>query len=969
MTPRQRIAPPCLPRLVERHARERADAIALRWDDDLVSYARLNDRANRIARRLLAMGAGRGTRVALCLPRGPDLVTATVAILKTGAAYVPLDPEYPPQRLRRILGQATPALLVTEAFLAARLETALPALCLQRDAAIIDAASADNPNLPIAAADPCYVMFTSGSTGEPKGVVVTHGNIERLFDDIGRRLALDGADVWAQMHSCSFGFSVFEIWGALVHGAQLALAPAAARADALLLREFLRRHRVTVLCQTPSAFRETVLAPAFAGAWPELAVRALVLSGEAVQTADLQRWSAGHPLPRPRLINTYAITETGGNVTFREYGAADHDARNIGRPLSDVEIHVLDAAREPVVSGEPGELYVGGPGIAAGYLDDDALSASRFVTVGAPPRRAYRTGDRVRVMSDGSLEFLGRMDQQVKWRGHRLELGEIESLLRAHPGVSAAAAAIRSDEAGAEKLVAYVVPGSAETDGEAEFWPSLGGYQVYDDLLYELMSGDAKRTAAFREAFARHARDRVVLDVGTGPQAWLARLAAEAGARHVYAVEVLPDAARKARAAVAAAGLEARISVLEGDARSLTLPQAPQLCAQGIIGNIGSADGIAAIWNGVRHQFGADCLAVPARCTTLIAPVELPAKLREAPAFAPLALAYVEKIFRAEGRVFDLRLCLRNLAPAQVLAEPLVFEDLDFSGELPERWCDHGRFTLRRGGRFDGFLLWTVVTLADGVTLDYLEHQHAWLPVFVPLPEESLPLGAGDSIDAQWEWAPGSDGLCPDYAIGCQYGPVGARRHSVAVTRHHETGRGGSTIHRRLHAALDASRQSVAPAELRAWLARHLPEPLLPNAWMYLDALPLNPNGKLDRHALPAPGQRTWGGHGGAPRTALESDLAALWSEILGVAAVGLQDNFFDMGGDSIAAVRLTTRVQQLLDDGVMLAAVFEAPTIAAYARYLGERHRTAVETRYGSARSASERAQPLGPRRKHGEI
>jgi acyl carrier protein len=192
----------------------------------------------------------------------------------------------------------------------------------------------------------------------------------------------------------------------------------------------------------------------------------------------------------------------------------------------------------------------------------------------------------------------------------------------------------------------------------------------------------------------------------------------------------------------------------------------------------------------------------------------------------------------------------------------------------------------------------------------------------------------------------------------------------TCATRHRESARGATAIHRRLLAQWDSPPESVAPGDLRAWLARHLPEPLLPSAWMYLEALPLNANGKLDRRALPAPADRTWGGRGGAPQTALESDLAAIWSEVLGVSAVGVQDNFFDLGGDSIAAVRVTTRIQQLLDDGVMLAAIFEAPTIAALARYLGERHGAAVELRYGTRRSSAGRrgARP-GSRRKHGEL
>jgi amino acid adenylation domain-containing protein len=960
-----------LPRAVERHARETPDAPALRASGRPVSYAELNERANRLARRLESIGAAPGGLVGLCLPRGPDLIVALVAILKSGAAYLPLDPDYPVKRLRRIAGQAMPEALVTERYLRERLGLEVPAVCLEHDQAALAGESAADSGRPIADTQLCYVMFTSGSTGEPKGVMVNHGNVARLFTDIGPRLALGPADVWSQIHSCAFGFSVFEIWGALMHGACLAVAPAAVRADALALREWLRKTGVTILSQTPSAFRETSLAPAFAGAWPTLAVRALILSGEAVLTEDLRRWSE-QPAPHgARLVNTYAITETGGNVMFREYAAGDTDARNIGRPLTEVEVHVLDAAHRPVAVGEPGELFVGGPGVAAGYINDAALTASRFVTLSGAPGRVYRTGDLVRVMPDRSIEFLGRVDDQVKWRGHRLELGEIESLLRTHPGVSAAAAAIHADGAGNEKLVAYVVPGAGASPlREPEIWPSLGGFGVYDDFLYDLMSADALRNEAFRAAFTRHARDRVVLDLGTGPSALLARLAAAAGARRVYAVEIVPDVADRARAAVAAAGLADRITVITGDAMALELPERAEVCAQGIIGNIGSADGITPIWNRVRAGLAPGYVAVPARCTTLMAAVELPELLRESPVFAPLAQRYVQRIFAAEGRAFDLRLCIRNLDPACLISDRQVFEDLDFHATLPDTWRGSATLTLNRAGRFDGFVLWTVVTTTEGVALDYLEHQYAWLPVFMPLPQDGPELSAGARIRAEWEWATGATGIFPDYTIRCEYSLRGRVQRAVYTTRHRETAHGSTAIHRRLLALRDVPPDSVAPGDLRAWLARHLPEPLLPSAWMYLDALPLNANGKLDRRALPAPGTRTWGGRGGAPQTALESDLAAIWSDVLGVSAVGMQDNFFDLGGDSIAAVRVTTRIQQLLDDAVMLAAVFEAPTIAALARYLGERHLEAVEVRYGRRPAgAGRRGARPGSRRKHGEL
>jgi amino acid adenylation domain-containing protein len=970
-----------LPRQVERQARLRPDAVAIRAGTQRLTYRVLNERANRLAWRLRAMGVGAGSLVGLCLDRGPDLVIALLAILKAGGAYVPLDPAYPRERSQRILAQARPQFLLSAQHLLDVVEVnEIRTLCVDRDKEAIAAESdADLPG-PIGAGDLCYVIFTSGSTAEPKGVMITHGNIARLFDDIGPRLGIGAGDTWSQLHSVAFGFSVFEIFGALAHGGCLALAPATVRADAVLLRQFLRESAVTVLSQTPSAFRETLLTEVFDGAWHGLRVRCVVLSGEAVRAEDLQRWFARPAAATPRLVNTYAITETGGNLMYREYcgPAGAEDARNIGRPLADVAVHVLDAEGRPVPRGETGELYVGGPCLAMGYINDAALTAERFLALPGSGARVYRTGDLVRATTAGELEFMGRVDDQVKWRGHRLELGEIESLLRTHPGVSAAAAAIREDAGGTEKLVAYVVPddaapATAHTPArQPEFWPSLGAYQIYDRLLYEIMSTDPVRNAAFRAAFERHAREGVVLDLGTGPQALLARLAVEAGARKAYAVEVLPEAAARARETLRNLRLDDRVVLIEGDAAEVTLPETVGVCAQGIIGNIGSADGIAAIWNRARRHFAADCVPVPSRCVTMIAAVELPEELRERPAFGALARDYLKKVFAAEGREFDIRLCLRNLPPKQILSDCHVFEDLDFQGALPESGQGEASFTIARNASCDGFLLWTVVTATAGVEIDYLQHQHAWLPVLLPFVDGPVSLRAGEVVRASWDWSPAIGSIFPDYRIQTAF-PAGAlHRGCTYVSRHHETVFGGTEIHRRLLAPGASLTAGVAPGALRAWLSRHLPEPLLPNAWMYLDALPVGPNGKLDRRALPVPGAaRAWGGHGGAPQSALESDLASLWSEILSVAAVGVQDNFFDLGGDSIAAVRLTTRLQQFLDDDVMLAAIFEAPTIAKLAAYLQQRHAIAVAARYGTRHEhgAAPRAAKKKPFRTHGEI
>jgi amino acid adenylation domain-containing protein len=941
-----------LPQQVERHARLRPDAPAVRAPDGSLSYRQLNEAANRLAAHFAAADLRAGDLAGILLPRGSQYVTTILAILRSGCAYLPLDTSYPVHRLRAVIEQANPRTIVTNSGELSEAFGSVSLVRLDRDAETIAGGSATTPRIESSPDTLCYVIFTSGSTGEPKGVMVTHGNVARLFDGspggLTQRLACRSDDVWSQLHSCAFGFSVFEIWGALSNGACLAIAPDAARGDARLLGRFLRDAGVTILAQTPSEFRETSLAGLNGAALEELPLRAIVLSGEPVNRQDLRQWFAGPPEGRPRLINTYAVTETGGNLLFREYTSANSGEGEspLGSPLPGASLHVLDSALRAAPAGAVGELYVSGPGVAQGYLGDNGLTASRFVTIPGVPGLSYRTGDRVRVNASGEYEFCGRADEQVKWRGQRLELGEIESLLRSHPGVSAAAAALRSDH-GDERLVAYVVAGATP-----EFWPSLGAHQVYDQFLHDLMSTDEARNRALRAAFAGQANGKVVLDLGTGPNALLARMAVDAGARHVYAVEIDTSAAGQARVSVAAAGLADRITVIAGDAGNLRLPEPVDLCAQGIIGNIGSADGIAPIWNAVRRHFRGQVVPVPLRCRTMIAPVELPESLRTSPRFTPLAEEYVSRMFASAGRRFDVRLCVRNLSPAQLLGEPLVFEDLDFRGPLSEATESGGEFMVSRHGRIDGFLLWTEVTMCEGQVVDYLANQYAWLPVFFPLPENGSDVQAGERLHAQWRCEAGPGERAPDYSITVSWGEGDGRQRARYVTRHREPALNGTAIHRRLWAPLVPAIDALTPAELRAWLSRHLPDSLLPNAWMYLPALPINANGKLDRKALPAPvAQRVWGGHGGGPRGALESDIAALWSELLGVAAVGRLDNFFDLGGDSIGAVRLTTRLQQLLDADVMLAAIFESPTVAGLAQYLERQHEDSVARRYGGRR------------------
>jgi amino acid adenylation domain-containing protein len=445
----------------EARAAARPKAIALTCGGQSLTYAALNARANRLARRLRAHGVVAEQHVGLCAERSLELVTGILAILKAGGAYVPLDPAYPPERLAYMAEDAGIRVLLAPAALRDRiLVHGVEAVAL--DDVPIDELP-DDLGVPLSADNLAYVIYTSGSTGQPKGVGVTHGNVLRLFDSTAEGFGFGEDDVWTLFHSSAFDFSVWEIWGALLHGGRLVVVPWEVSRDPGAFHALLRSEAVTVLSQTPSAFRALAAADeAEAEALERL--RTVVFGGEALQYESLRGWLDRYGPRRPRLVNMYGITETTVHVTWHTVtGRELKDAgagSGVGTPLPDLRACVLDPAGNPAPIGVAGELRVGGAGVARGYLGRPGLTAERFVPdpfTGHPGARLYRSGDLARWKADGTLEYLGRGDQQVKLRGFRIELGEIESALLAQPSVAAAAVAVNGagDDAA---LVAYVVP-------------------------------------------------------------------------------------------------------------------------------------------------------------------------------------------------------------------------------------------------------------------------------------------------------------------------------------------------------------------------------------------------------------------------------------------------------------------------------------------------------------------------------
>jgi len=455
----------CLHERFERRASETPDAPALSFAGRTLTYDTLNRQANQLAHRLRALGIGPEVLVGVQLERSPELVVAMLAVLKAGGACVPLDPGESSDRLRFIVDDAQLSVIVMSRQMAAN----LPPL----DAAVVcveDVETGSSDNLPplVEPDNLAYVMYTSGQADKPTGVLITHANVSRLIDASEIWFQFGRDDVWALCHSHASAFSVWEVWGALLYGGRLVVVPSWVRRDPDAFIDLLAREHVTVLNQTPSAFRRLVQADGECSHPRQLAMRAIVLSGEALDLPCLMPWFNRHGDERPRVFNTFGAIETTGHATYRRISKADvENGRGgvIGVPIADLDIYVLDRSQQLAPVGVPGEMYIGGPGVARGYLDRTDLTRRRFVVdpLDRSDARLYRTGCRGRWLPNGELEYLGRIDDRLEICGRRLDLGEIEAVVRRSPGVRQTVVVVREEGPADPWLVVYVVlePGAS----------------------------------------------------------------------------------------------------------------------------------------------------------------------------------------------------------------------------------------------------------------------------------------------------------------------------------------------------------------------------------------------------------------------------------------------------------------------------------------------------------------------------
>ncbi|MEN3329447.1 MAG: hypothetical protein V7638_4254 [Acidobacteriota bacterium] len=981
----------CVHQLIERQAALRPTAIAATFQDQKLTFAELNARANQLARHLQSLGVGPETLVGICVERSLEMLVGVLGILKAGGAYVPLDPTFPMERLAFMIDDSDLAVLLTQESLLAELpETRAKKVVLDAEWDVISQNRGENFNNVVTADNLAYVIYTSGSTGKSKGVEVGHRALTNFLFSMQHEPGIGPDDVLLAVTTLSFDIAGLELYLPLISGACVAIVESEVAADGIQLKEKIPG--ATVMQATPATWQMLINA-----GWLGQTGLKVLCGGEA-----LSRELANELLARGlTLWNMYGPTETTiWSTTSRIEGDGPI---TIGRPLANTQIYLLDEHHQPVPIGVAGELHIGGDGLARGYLNRPQLTAEKFIPnpfSEDPDARLYKTGDLARYLANGEIEYVGRIDHQVKIRGFRIELGEIESVLRQHASVRESVVVAREDVDGDRRLVAYVVIDHRDVDGShveqisrwQDVWDSTYKQTTAPvDPVFNIAgwnssyTGDPIPPSQMREWVDQTVerilslRPRRVLEIGSGTGLLLFRVAPHCESFHGTDLTAASIDYLKHQLA-SAEFRNVRVSQQRGDDfTGIESGSFDTVILNSVVQYFPSIDYLLDVLKRViaTVQSGGSVFLGDLRSLPLLHAFHTAVELQNASSSldSKTLLQQVETGAAQEQELLvdsafftSLKYKLPQISDVEIQLKRGRYRNeltqfrydvvLHVAKEKPLPFAGQ-RFDWRAGNidlttlrRFlnDEQPEYVFVTgvpnarIANEVRA--LELLHAGTgPQTVAELREALQSEQLSAEDPEEFWTLADSGYCVEVTwskeVG-QYDVLIRKPHTprVEISQHsHKT----DWREYANNPVRETNWRSLV-AELKRHLEEHLPDYMVPAMYVALDELPLTPNGKIDRRRLPAP--RTAAqtlDEFVAPRTDLEELLAGIWAEVLKVSRVGVNDNFFELGGHSLLAVSMIAHVRDALGVQLNVRSLFEAPTVARLARTLGQLHSSAA--------------------------
>lgn len=990
-----------LPRLENRFrqvAIQHGSKIAVEFEEDRISYQDLDQWSDAIASSLIEAGVKPNDMVGISYKRSIALIASMIGTLKAGAAYIPLDPEYPPERILMMIEDADLKICIGQQI--AQATHFFPNTLSWMDINEIRGLDFKHPKLEqlsLSAEDNAYILFTSGSTGRPKGVMVSHKNVSRLFESTKHWFKFSDRDIWSMFHSYAFDFSVWEIFGALLYGGRLVIVPYEISRDPAAFIDLLRSRRITMLSQTPSAFKQLSVCIFESKRIASLQIRHIVFGGEALDLHNLKRWLEYFGDQFPQLTNMYGITETTVHVTYRPIKLKDIEqfhSSPIGIPIPDLSLRLVDKNLQDVPIGAVGEILVGGEGVSKGYLGRDDLTKARFVNATKDIQSiSYRSGDLARIGKNGELVYLRRADQQVKIRGFRIELEDIQAALVKHPEVLAAEIVVHRSNEDDDRIIAYVIPRLGEeyelTNDQLSAWdntfdetytessctldePDFSGWNSSYDKQ-EIPRSEMKIWLNETLDRIKKLKPKSVLEIGCGTGMILAGIAPHV--ERYFGFDMSDKVIERLKEQVNKKGWS-HVSLSMGSANEIlndiSLTQSAAQYDLIIINSVAQyfpskeylknvLDNAAKLLCPNGHIFIGDL-----RANATLDLHHLSLALFDQGS-TPLALTTLKK-----------RLILSKDREVELLIDPGALETMLVSRNAsvwPMLKLDNSNNELSRF-RYDAIIKLDknndelsehiVINFEDSfenydqLTTLLLEKPDQWLVINGAINSrvrnevstfyeaEFLQTKNSKYIDVTKLYQIGSDQdrPCASFWTDSKLNePEGLGKicfvFAPKETTHINLAKLGILMPNKCSNPLALNRRLNLIPKIKQYLQEQLPPHMVPSAVVALTNFPLTPTGKLDRQGLPEPEftiqSRSSERAVRLPTNSYEVIICQLFKELIGLQNVSVEDNFFAIGGHSLLAMKLISKIKHETKINIALKILFEDPTPEAIARYLQE--------------------------------